>query len=101
EERTRDRHALSLSSGELVWIPEQEVPRRPQARIGERLLDPGFRLRAVPAQAVHDQRFRDDVVHRVLRIQRLVRMLEDDLELLPPAADMDSLEAFLPHALTC
>src|SRR3989475_269616 len=99
DQRTRDRHALSLSSGELVWIPEQEVPRRPQARIGERLLDPGFRLRAVPAQAVHDQRFRDDVVHRVLRIQRLVRILEDDLELLPQAADLDSLEPFLPQAV--
>src|SRR2546426_761494 len=99
DERSGDRHALSLSSGELVRIPEQEVPRRPQARIGDRLLDPGFRLRAVPAQAVHDERFRDDVVHRMLRIQRLVRILEDDLELLPQAANLDSLESFLPQAV--
>src|SRR5438445_589588 len=86
-------------AGELGWISEQGVPRRPQACIGERLLDAGFRLRAVPAQAVHDQRLRDDVVHGMLRIQRLVRILEDDLELLSQAADLDPLETFLPQAV--
>src|SRR3989475_12617557 len=35
----------------------------------------------------------------MLRIQRLVRILEDDLELLPQAADLDSLEPFLPQAV--
>src|SRR2546425_1283892 len=99
DERPGDRHALSLPSGELVRIPEQEIFRRPQARIGERLLDSGFRFGAVPAQAVHDERLRDDVVHRMLRIQRLVRILEDDLELLSQASDLDPLEAFLPQAV--
>src|SRR6266581_4525236 len=92
DERTRDRYALSLASGELVGIAEQEVPRWSQTGIGQGLLDPRFRLGAVPAQAIHNQRLRDDVVHGVFRIQRLVRILEDDLELLPQALDLDPLE---------
>src|SRR5881409_921076 len=92
DERTRDRYALSLASGELVRIAEQEVPRWSQTGIGQGLLDPRFRLGAVPAQAIHNQRLRDDVVHGVFRIQRLVRILEDDLELLPQALDLDPLE---------
>src|SRR5207245_11389221 len=35
----------------------------------------------------------------MLRIQRLVRILEDDLELLSQAADLDPLETFLPQAV--
>ena len=97
DEGPRDRYALSLAPGELVRKAEQEVPRRSQPRIGERLLDPGFRLGAVPAQAVHDQRLRDDIVDGLFRVQRLVRILEDDLELLPQSLDLDPLEAFSPQ----
>src|SRR5207247_766372 len=93
----RDRYALSLAPGELVRKAEQEGPRRSQPRIGERLLDPGLRFGAVPAQAIHDQRLRDDVVDGLFRVQRLVRILEDDLELLAQSLDLDPLEAFSPQ----
>src|SRR2546426_10718828 len=35
----------------------------------------------------------------MLRIQRLVGILEDDLELMPQASDLDALESFLPQAV--
>src|SRR5436309_2384493 len=97
DEGPRDRYALSLAPGELVRKAEQEVPRRSQPRIGERLLDPGLRFGAVPAQAIPDQRLRDDIVDGLFRVQRLVRILEDDLELLPQSLDLDPLEAFSPQ----
>ena len=77
-ERARDPDPLPLAARELVRVAVREA--RVEADDVEQLADP---RRAVAARAdpVHDERLADDVADGHARVERRVRILEDDLHL--------------------
>ena len=78
-----DDDALALAAGQLVRVAEREVGagRRPAASSADQhpRLAVGQRVR----ELVDLERLGHEVVDRLLRVQRLVRVLEDELD--PPA----------------
>ena len=79
-ERARDPDPLPLAAGELVRVAVREA--RVEADDVEQLADPGGPV-AAAADPVHDQRLADDVADRHPRVERRVRVLEDDLHVAP------------------
>ena len=80
DEGARDVHPLSLAPGQLVRVPEGEVGRRPQPCGLDRLEDDALALGRGSAGAVDEQRLGDEVVDCLLGVERLVRVLEDELD---------------------
>ena len=76
-ERTSDADSLALATRELVRVAAHVVGA--QAHRLEQLDDARFELLPRLRQLVDDQRLADDRAHRHARIQRRVRILEDDL----------------------
>src|SRR5262249_25204069 len=76
-ERGRDPDTLALAARELVWIALGV--RRVETHQLEQLADPPAPSGRV-ALAVDGQRLRDDPSHPPPRVQRAVRILEDDLD---------------------
>src|SRR5215470_3743561 len=83
-ERARDADALPLTARELVRVAPQMLGR--QANRLQQLHDALLTRAAVRRQLVDDQSLADDRSHRHPRIQRRVRVLEDDLHLLAQRA---------------
>ena len=77
-ERARDADALPLAARELVREPVRVLGR--QADDAQQLLD-ALLTPPCPVLPVDAHRLADDVAHRHARIQRRVRILEDDLDL--------------------
>ena len=82
-QRARDPDALPLAAGELVRKPVVVLGREPH--LLEQLLHLPLSLPPV-ADAVDRERRADDLSHPLARVQRRVRVLEDDLELPPQRA---------------
>src|SRR5215211_2244179 len=78
-ERTRDRDALLLTAGELGRVADCERAR--QLHGLEQVADGVLLLRARNVLAEEAYRACDDVLHRVTRVQRGVRVLEHELQL--------------------
>ena len=98
-ERARDADSLALAARELVRIAVREA--RVEADDVEQLADADAAV-AARADPVHDQRLADDVSDRHPRVERRVRVLEDDLHLAPHlaerfAAELRQLDALEPH----
>ncbi len=78
-ERASDDDALALPTGQLVREPRRVVLGRPKPRRVERsehaLASLGGR-----AEAIDLEWLGDEVIDRLFRIERLVRVLEDDLD---------------------
>ena len=81
-ERGRDRDALPLAARELVRVAVEEQLGGRQAGALERLAHALDALLA-RADAVDHERLGHRVAHAVARVERLVRILEDDLRLAP------------------
>ena len=89
-ERARDADALPLSARQLVRIALGHVRQR--ARPARAAPRPSARAaRAVGSSPWTTHRLRDDLPHRHARIERAVRVLEDDLH--PPALTLERLAA--------
>jgi hypothetical protein len=89
----RNRDALPLSSGQFVWEPLEEILAGPKARIFERLdheFGPLLRGRTDP---VDRERLGDRVEDSVPRIQGLVRILENHLEVPSESEEIAALKA--------
>ena len=81
--RRGDRDPLALAAGELVREAVEVELGRLQARLHERLDHERVALRPRCADAVDLQRLGDRVADAVARVERLVRVLVDDLHLAP------------------
>ena len=97
--RARDPDALPLAAGELVGIAVRVA--RVEADDVEQLANAGGAC-ATRTGAVHDQRLRDDVADGHPRVERRVRILEDDLHVAAQFPDLASrqfrqLLAHEPH----
>ena len=88
-ERARDADALALAARELVREPVRMLGR--EADGAQQLVDALLALVAAVA-AVDAQRLADDVAHGHARVQRRVRVLEDDLHLAPHVAHLAAVE---------
>ena len=88
-ERPRDADALPLAAGELVREAVRVLGR--EADRAQQLVDARRALLAAVA-AVDAQRLGDDVADRHPRIERRVRILEDDLHLAPHLAHLAPAE---------
>ena len=77
-----DDDALALAARQLVRVAAGEVGRRAQPGRLERRDDLGVALGSAVADAVDGERLGHEVEDRLLRVQRLVRVLEDELD--PP-----------------
>src|SRR4051812_10252751 len=88
-ERAGDPDALPLTTGELVRVAV--VVLGVQADPLQQLLDP-VELLALLHQVVDAQRRTDDVADRLPRVQRAVRVLEDDLQLASERAQLALLQ---------
>ncbi len=73
-----DRHTLTLTTGELVRVTEQESLGRGQAHEPEHLGHPTFAF-ADRSDLLHHQGLGHRVVDRPARVHRLVGILEDHL----------------------
>src|SRR5207302_787898 len=82
-ERARDADALALAAGELVRIARRDLGA--QADDVEQFGDALF-ARGGVAEAVDDERLVEDVADGHARIERRVRILEDDLRALAERA---------------
>ena len=76
-ERARDPDPLALAAGELVRVAVDVLGR--EADAGEQLADAALH---VLLGAVDRERLADDLADALARVQRRVRVLEDDLHLL-------------------
>ena len=72
-----DDDALALAAGQLVRVARRERLRRSEPRRLERVEHALASLVGLAREAVDDQRLGDEVEDRLLRVQRLVRVLED------------------------
>ena len=87
-QRTRDAYALALAARELVRVALGMLGRQPD---GAQQF--GHPLRLAPdMQAVQHQRLGQGLAHRHSRVQRRVRVLEDDLQVAPLGAQRASVE---------
>src|SRR3989449_5216330 len=89
-ERARDADALALTAGELVRVPTQVVGR--QADGVEELDDALFPQLPRRGELVNHEGLADDRPDRHSRIERRVRVLEDDLHLLAERAQRALVE---------
>ena len=92
-----DADALPLPAAELVRVAVQVLGRRTQPGLADRLDDLLFLLAFARAHAVDLERLGDDVEDRLLGIDGVVRVLEDDLRLLAVLAQL--LARVLAHRL--
>ncbi len=76
-QRPGDADALALAARQLVRVPAGHGGQ--QARVAEQLVDPRGAGGPVRHDAVDGERLRDDLAHRHPRVERAVRVLEDDL----------------------
>ena len=83
-----DRDALALPAGELVREAVEVELGRLQAGMDEGLDDERVALGARRADAVDLERLRDRVADAVAGVERLVRVLVDDLHLAPQRAQL-------------
>src|SRR3972149_3543408 len=81
-----DADPLALASRELVGVAPGHSRQEP--RVAEELLNAGLPCRALGHDAVHGQGLRDDLAHRHPRVERAVRVLEDDLHLPPHGPEL-------------
>ena len=88
-ERARDHDALALAAGELVRIARGVLRLQPDQH--EQLLD-AARERRAAQHAAHQQRLADALADRHLRIERRVRVLEDDLHVALRVAQRRAVE---------
>ena len=88
-ERARESDPLALAARELV----REAVRvfGAEAHRAQQLVDPAATLTAL-VEVVHAQRLRHDLAHRHARVERCVRILEDDLQLAPHFAHAATAE---------
>src|SRR2546428_411965 len=96
DERRRDRDALPLSSAQFVGEPEQELLRRSETHVGQGLSHERGRLPGIRRDPVHRERLGDDLIDGLLRVQRLIRILEDELEPPPDRPHVDAGHPFGP-----
>ena len=89
-ERARDRHALSLPTGKLVWIFEEEVRGRRQANALEQRDHRGAGGAPV-CLLVLGERWRERLRDRAGRIQRRVGILMDELDRASKAREIFTL----------
>ena len=82
-QRAGDADALALAAREFVRVAVERLGAEPDL---ERQLGDPFRQFAAAGDAVIEQRLADDVADRQARVERGVGVLEDDLQLAPPAA---------------
>ena len=82
DERARDRDALALAAAQLVRVPRHDEGTQPHTLEGRR-----DAVRELPVLEVEEeaQRLADDLPDRLARVERVVRALEDVLEI-PPRA---------------
>ena len=78
--RGRDRHALPLAARQVVRMALRDVGRRVQSGIAQGAQHHAPALRRVRGPAVDRQRFGDQIEHRLPRVERFVRVLEDHLD---------------------
>ena len=88
-ERARDADALALAARELVREPVRVLRR--QADGAQQLVDALLALWPLIA-AVDAQRLADDVAHGHARVERRVRILEDDLHLAAHVAHLPAVK---------
>ena len=88
-QRTGDADPLTLATRELVRVAVAVLG--PQTDVLEELRDLLETLGRAEV-LVDDERFCDDVVHRHLRVERRVRVLEDHLDLLAETLELASIE---------
>ena len=87
DERARDDDPLALAARELVRVAEGEVGSGPQAGGLERRHHPRLALARAGRDDLLDlERLGHEVVDRLLRVERLVRVLEDQLDAAPVVA---------------
>ena len=89
-ERAREADALPLAAGELVREAVRVLGA--EADGAQQLVDAAAALPSL-VQAVDAQRLGDDLAHRHARVQRRVRILEDDLQLAAHVAHAPAAEA--------
>ena len=82
-QRARDDDPLALAAGQLVRVAERELGGRPEAGRLEGREDPRLAVAPRRGETVDLERLGHEVVDGLLRVQRLVRVLEDELD--PPA----------------
>src|SRR5438105_3089327 len=80
--------ALSLTAGELVWVPARMFGT--EADEAEQLRDPLGPVAAV--LAVNLERLRHQRLHRHAGVERRVRILEHDLHVLADTAELAMVE---------
>jgi hypothetical protein len=93
--------ALALATGKLVRVTGQVLGR--QTHLCEQLCYPGTALYAAAADALCDHALLHDVANHHARIHRGIRILEDELEICPQAAQPAAVEpgqfqSVEPHA---
>ena len=84
----RDRHALALPTRELVRVAVEEELRRRQPCAVESIAHQPVAAALAVALAVDDQRLLDSRPNSEPRVERLVRVLEDELDAAPQAAQV-------------
>src|SRR3989449_8699505 len=72
---------------------EHELPRRPQPGILERPGTERGNLRRVVSEPVYEEGLRTDFKDGLLRVQGLVRILEDEVEASPKGPHLDAKQA--------
>ena len=85
DERAGDDDPLALAARQLVGVAPGVLGRGPQPCRLERR-EHGLLALVRAADVVDDQRLLDELADRVLRVQRLVRVLEDELDAPPVGA---------------
>ena len=81
--RTRNRHALSLPAGELMRIPVLIQFNRCQLHHAQRFGDALLQFVVCFAEFQRLQRLRDNLTDGHFGVQRIVRILENHLQLFP------------------
>ena len=96
-QRPGDPHPLALAAAHLVRVAVREL--RGQPAYGEQLGDPAVAPARVRLDAVDAHRLVQDGADLHAGVERAVRVLEDDLDLLPPGGQLLVRQAFEVDAL--
>ena len=79
-DRSRNAHTLTLAAGKFVGIPKDMLGTQPHAL--DQLFHFPVDLFLTHLRVVNPERLRQDLKYRLSRIQRRIRILENDLHLL-------------------
>ena len=71
---------MALPTRQVMGVTHRQLVRRVQARALQGVEHDPPLLRRVHGSLVHRERLGNDIEHRLPRIERLVRVLEDHLE---------------------